>query len=144
GGGRVDVLAERDPPLEVPVFDLGLLVHLAGDARTGAAPGDGECALLDRELDRVGIDAGQLDDDDELGWILREEAVDGGTESAADSGEPRHLPEVGEELLDLPLQAVDVARGHRGDVTPRDTIERMPPVRRILKLIAAAFAFVLY
>jgi hypothetical protein len=31
-----------------------------------------------------------------------------------------------------------------GDVTPRDTIERMPPVRRILKLIVAAFAFVLY
>ena len=34
--------------------------------------------------------------------------------------------------------------GHRGDVTPRATIERMPPVRRILKLVAAAFAFVLY
>ena len=31
-----------------------------------------------------------------------------------------------------------------GDVTPRDTIERMTRVRRILKLIVAAFAFVLY
>jgi hypothetical protein len=31
-----------------------------------------------------------------------------------------------------------------GDVTHRDTIERMTRVRRILKLTGAAFAFVLY
>jgi hypothetical protein len=31
-----------------------------------------------------------------------------------------------------------------GDVTPRDTIEPMPPVRRILKLLGAAFAFAVY
>ena len=31
-----------------------------------------------------------------------------------------------------------------GDVTPRDTIERMPPVRRILKLLGAALAFAVY
>jgi len=30
------------------------------------------------------------------------------------------------------------------DVTPRDTIERMPPVRRILKLAAGVVGFALY
>jgi hypothetical protein len=35
-------------------------------------------------------------------------------------------------------------RAIAGDVTPRDTIERMPPVRRILKLAAAVVGFVLY
>jgi hypothetical protein len=35
-------------------------------------------------------------------------------------------------------------RGIAADVTPTDTIERMAFVRRILKLAAAAVAFVLY
>jgi hypothetical protein len=35
-------------------------------------------------------------------------------------------------------------RAIEGDVTPRDTIERMPPVGRILKLFGAAGAFAVY
>ena len=47
-------------------------------------------------------------------------------------------------LAQRPLHPLDVAARHVGDVTPRDTIEPMTRVRRILKLIGAAFAFVLY
>jgi hypothetical protein len=35
-------------------------------------------------------------------------------------------------------------RAIEGDVTPRDTIERMTRVRRILKLLGAASAFAVY
>ena len=62
----------------------------------------------------------------------------------SDPGEPGYLPEVGEELFDLSLQAVDVAPRHRRDVTRPGTIERMMQVRRIVKLAALALGLVTY
>lgn len=144
-GFGVDVLFQRDPALEAAVLDLRLLVDLSRYARACTIAGDRQRALLDRELERIAIDAGDLDDDDELGRVLRDEAVDRGPESVPDPGEAGYLPEVGEQLLDLSLQAVDVAPRHcRGDVTRRCTIESVTLVRRILKLVAASAAFLLY
>jgi hypothetical protein len=47
------------------------------------------------------------------------EAVDGGPEAVAQPGEAGHLPQVGEQLLDLALQAVDVASRHAPPSVPR-------------------------
>jgi hypothetical protein len=83
-------------------------------------PLDGERPLGNRDLDRLRVDAGELDDDDELIRVFRDEAVDRGPEPVSQAGEAGHLPEVGEELLDLPLQAVDVAPRHRVSVPLAD------------------------
>ena len=48
--------------------------------------------------------------------IVRDEAVDRGPEAVPQAGEAGHLPEVGEKLFDLPLQAVDVSPRHRVSV----------------------------
>ena len=57
-----------------------------------------------------GSTPGQLDHDRELVRVVGVVAVDVRAEAAAQPGEARHLPEVGEELLDLLVQLVDVAR----------------------------------
>ena len=58
------------------------------------------------------VDSRQLDDDRQLARVFGLEAVDGRPEAVPRPREAGHLPEVGEELLDLLLQAVDVAPRH--------------------------------
>jgi len=67
--------------------------------------------------------------------VVRAVDVDGRAEPSSGSDEPRHLAEIGEELLHLRLQAVRVlARAH----------ETIVPMERILKVAVPAAAVVLY
>ena len=70
------------------------------------------------------LDAGELDDDRQLGGLVGAEAVDLRAEAAAQAREARHLPEVGEQLLDLAREAVDVAPAGHADRTGRSTERR--------------------
>src|SRR5439155_8773511 len=112
---RVDLAAEVEPPLERAVLDLHRLVARARDRRTLPDAGDQERSAGRDDLDPFGLDAGQLDDDVQRGRVVRRVAVALRPEAATDAGEARHLPEVGEELLDLPLEIVEVplAPAHR-------------------------------
>ena len=115
GRGRgvgLDVGRQLDRALEVPVLDLHLLIGPAR-GRTAPLPGDEQRASARHDLDRLGRDAGDLDVDAQLRGILRPVDVDRRPEAAAVPHEPRNLPEVGEQLLDLALQPVDVARHRR-------------------------------
>src|SRR5688572_32271960 len=98
-------MSERDPALEPAVLDLRLLVDLAVDARPPTLARDRQRPLCDTDLDRLRVDAGEFDDDDQLARIVGDEAVDRGPEAVPQAGKAGHLPEVGEQLLDLPLQA---------------------------------------
>ena len=118
-----DVVAERDQALEVPVLDLRLLVDLPADARAGAVAGDHQRLLVDHDLDRLGLDARELDQQIQLVRVVRDVAVDGRPEAVPQTGEAGNLPEVGEELFDLPLQAIDVSARHIAQTTRHRRIE---------------------
>ena len=63
------------------------------------------------------------------------------TEARAEPGEPRHLPQVGEELLDLALQLVPLLFAlHLAGATHAARLLGMPLLRRAVKLVAATFA----
>ncbi len=79
--------------------------------------------LVDRDLDRCGVDAGQLDQQVQLVRVLRDVAIDRRPEPVPEPGEARYLPQVGEELFDLPLQAIDVSARHVAHSTPPRRIE---------------------
>jgi hypothetical protein len=108
------------------------------DAVLGAPapdPSDQEHAFRHGHLGIGWVDARQLDDDGHLGRALRAVDVDGRSEPSPGGDEPRHLAEIGEELLHLRLQTVSVlARAH----------ETIVPMSSILKASGAAVAFVLY
>ena len=62
---------------------------------------------------RGGVDAGQLDENVQRGWVVGAVAVALGQEATPLADEARHFPEVGEKLLDLPLKIAQVAApGH--------------------------------
>ena len=111
---RVDVLAEQHLALERPVLDLHLLVDATVGALARAFAGDDQGALADGDRQAAGVDPGQLDDDGQLVADRRCGSCrrSGGTRAGA--REARHLPELGEELLDL---GVDARRGQL--VAPR-------------------------
>jgi hypothetical protein len=52
-------------------------------------------------VELLGVDAGDVHEHRERGRVRRPEAVELGPEAAAQAGEPRHLPEVREQLVDL-------------------------------------------
>jgi hypothetical protein len=54
------------------------------------------------------------------------------------------LPKIGEELLDLPLEAVDVAAQHMAGAYPRQYHRIMSPARRILKLLGVTLGLGAY
>src|SRR5579864_6674873 len=110
------VFTQLDAALEGAVLDLHGLITRAGDDRTRPVPGDRERLSGGCDLDRVGIDAGELDDDVEGGRVVRAEAVALRSEGAAEPGEAGHLPEVGEVLLDLAAEVVEVASMRRHGV----------------------------
>src|SRR5262249_56533829 len=101
--------------LEAAVVDLHGLVTRAGRLWALPLPRDRKHSPCRRDLDRVGVDAGKLDDDVQGRWVVGAEAVTLGAEAATLPGERRHLPEVREELLDLALKIVEMtpSPGHR-------------------------------
>ena len=120
---------------------------------TTSAPGDGD------DLDVLDVDAGELDDDRQLGGLVGAEAVDLRAEAVAQAREARHLPELGEELLDLAREAVDVAvarprpertpgsrsrRTSRGGRVSTWRADRRRRIRLILRLVAGSLAFLAY
>ena len=116
-------MAERDQAFEVPVLDLGLLVDLPADPRPSAIAGDHQGLLVDHDLDRPRFDAGELDQKVQLVRVVRDVAIDGRPEPVPETGEAGNLPQVGEELFDLPLQAIDVSARHIAQTTPPRRIE---------------------
>src|SRR5207244_3836468 len=98
------------------------------------APGD--------DADPLRVDAGKLHDDRQLGWVGPLEAVDLGPVAALRAREAGHLPEIGEELLDLLLQAIDVSPpGHAHNLPGLGSLEwrraTPPPTRRRRSRFAA-------
>ena len=66
-------------------------------------------------------------------------------ETGSQSREARHLPEIGEQLLDLALQLVEIPLVcHLRQAYPRRSLLGMARIRRLVKLAAAAFALLLY
>src|SRR6266536_671404 len=115
---RVDLDRQLEPPLKGAVFDFQGLVARAGQRRALSRAGDRQGAAGRDDLDRRGVDSRQLDEDVERGRVVHEVAVALGPEPPVHSGEPRHLPEVGEEFLDLSPQIVDVSLARRHTLPP--------------------------
>ena len=104
--------ARAGSALEPAVLDLGLLVDLPRHPRSRRLPEIVRARCSTASSIEPRVHPCQLDDDDELRGVVGGEAVDGRPEAVPGPREAGHLPEVGEELLDLPLQAVDVAPRH--------------------------------
>ena len=111
--------------------------------RVGYA-GDSQRALLHDHAHALGIDPRELDHDRQLVRVLGMEAVHVRAEAVPQAREARDLPEIGEELLDLPSKAVGVAAWHPGEPTHASTIRVVSLVRRLVKVIGAALAFAVY
>ena len=121
----VDVVGERDLALEGAVVELHLLVVAAGRAWPAALAARRRARRGEATISKSSaVDARELDDDRQLGGLVGAVAVDLRAEALAQAREARDLPELGEELLDLAREAVDVApAGHgseptRGSATP--------------------------
>ncbi len=97
----LDVLGQPDLALEGAVLDLHLLVDATVRAVAAPLAGNEQRPLACDDGERLRVDAGQLDHDDELVRLVGVVAVDVRPETPAEPGEPRDLPEIGEELLDL-------------------------------------------
>ena len=112
----IDVFGEPDLAGERPVLDLHLLVDAPVGAVAKPLSGDGERALADDDREALRVDAGNLDHDGQLGRVVGAVAVDHRPEPAPQPREARHVPEVGEELLDLGLKVLrrhPLTPGHR-------------------------------
>jgi hypothetical protein len=91
----------------------------------------------------VELDPRQLHDYDDPPRVVGVVRVDGRPEAAPCRGKPRRAPEVGEELLDLALEAVDVASaGHVG--SGRRYTPLVARLKRLARLAAAAFGALVY
>ena len=113
----IDVLGELHLALERPVLDLHLLVDAARRRRPPPLAGDDEQSFGCDHADALRIDARKLDHDGQRMRVLGVEAVDVGPEAVAGAcGEPGHVPEVCEQLLDLRLELVDVTPSHHDNV----------------------------
>ena len=134
GLAGVEVVAERDAPLERAVVDLDVLVAPGLHRRAAPLARDDEDAVHDGELDLGGIHARQLDDDVDGGRLLRPVGVDPRPEAGA-LGRHAVVAEVGEELLHLGLQPVHVSAGSHATIVA---------VGRILKAAGVAVGLLLY
>src|SRR5262249_38443560 len=85
--GDVDLLAPLDSAREAAVVDLHGLVTRAGRLWALPLPRDRKHSPCRRDLDRVGVDAGKLDDDVQGRWVVGAEAVTLGAEAATLPGE---------------------------------------------------------
>jgi len=114
GSLGVDVLDQPHLALEGAVLDLDLLVDAPGHLRAEPLARDHEQPLAGDDAHGLRVDTGQLHDHRQGVGLVRVEAVDVRPEPASGCRKPRHLPEVGEQLLDLLLQPVDVPARHAG------------------------------
>jgi hypothetical protein len=130
----VEVVAQRDAPLKGAVVDLDVLVAAALDRRAAPVPGDDEDTVDDGELDLGGVHTGQLDDDVDGGRVLRPVGIDPRPEAGA-LGRDAMMAEVGEELLHLGLEPVEVSAVSHATIVA---------VGRILKAAGAAVGLLLY
>jgi hypothetical protein len=96
---------------------------------------DDECVARGRDLDVLGVDSGELDDDGEGRRILGAIDVDCRAEPSPRRDEARNLAEAREQLFHFVLQPIDVLAW---------THARIVPVGRILKAVGAAVGFLLY
>ena len=132
-GFRVDGFVQLHAPFEDSVVDLDVLVEAVAGWADATSPHD-QHSVHDRSLDRVWIDPRELDDDGDRGWIVGAVDIESRAKPRASRDEPRHLAEVGEELLHFGLHTVDVPAGH----------ETIVPMGRILKASGLALGFVAY
>ena len=114
--------SETDVPLERPVLDLDLLVDAPRDLRAFSLACDHEEPLARDDADRLRVHAGELHDHRQRVRLVGVEAVDVRAKAVAEAGEPRHLPEIREQLLDLLLQLVDVPACHPARTVPRPAV----------------------
>ena len=117
---RLDVLGELHLPLERAVLDLHLLVDASRSLRPRPLTCDDEQPLARDDAHALRVDAGQFDDHGQSVRIVGVKAVDVRSEAEAvtRSRETRDVPQVGEQLLDLRLQLVDVPSTHPENVPP--------------------------
>src|SRR4051794_35596524 len=125
---EVDVLGESNFPLERAVLDLHLLVHPSVRLRPHALALHEQGALGGHHRHALRVDTRQLDHDRERVRIVGVVAVDVGAEAAPRPREPRHLPQVGEQLLDL-LAPIGhpVNRTRLGTVYPHGRLDALRP-----------------
>ena len=102
--------------------------------RALAAAGDDEHAVVDGYVDLVGVDARELGDDVEDRRVLRAIDVDSWAEPRSLRRKPV-IPEVGEELLHLAREAVDV---------PPLSHARIVAMGRFLTAGGVGFGFLVY
>src|SRR5581483_1245452 len=122
--------------LELPVLDLHLLVDPAVHLRTRPLARDHERSLVEDHMHGGGIDARELDEHGELVRVVGVVAIDVRPEAAPLAEEARHLPELGEELLDLFLQPVDVSPRHGSRSIPATVVAW--PAGHVLSFVTAA------
>ena len=89
------------------------------------AAADEEGPARHGDLEAFGLDARQLQHDVQGRRVVGPEAVALGAEAVPQAGEARHLPEVGEQLLDLAPEIVDIAlaTGHRSSLPVWATVK---------------------
>src|SRR5262249_35342359 len=105
----IDVLRQRDLPLERPVLDLHLLV-VPAVLGPPALTRDQQRLRRRDQLNVLGVDARQLDLDGQGRRVVAAVDVDLPPVAAAPAArERKDLPEIGEELLDLLRSVLEVA-----------------------------------
>jgi hypothetical protein len=106
--------------------------------------GDRHRALGNGDLDVLRVDAGQLDDDRDGVGALGAEAVHVRPEAMAATDEPWHLPEVGEELVELLLDPIGVSALHVSQKgTPGGVVHTSPLGRGRSQAVAARASLIL-
>src|SRR5207253_3698251 len=98
--------------LEGAVLDLQQVVgEPAVGVRALALTGDEEGALVDDDVHVRRVDPGQIDGHAQLGRLLGAHEVDVRPEPSARRGEPRPVPELREDVLELGMKTPYVVTG---------------------------------
>ena len=117
---RVDVHGQSDAALERSVLDLEQVVGEAAlRVDPVAPPGDHESTLVDGDVHVGRVDPGELDNDRQLVRVVGADDVDARTEAAPLDAEARAVPELGEHVLELGVQALHLVGGHGGQPSER-------------------------
>ena len=103
------------------------------EVRQGAEPlaGDHEQPLADADLDVVGIDAGKLADDGQLGRLLGAVDVDVGPEAGPPVRDPGNPPELGDEPLQVVRRPLVLSARHADTVAPAPQPVASRPCRMV-------------
>src|SRR5207247_6493254 len=121
-----DVLAQHELAPERAVVELHLLVDAAVAGRPPPLAGDEQGLRGRDDLHLARVHPWELDEDGDLRRLPGAVAVDLRPESTA-GGEARDLPQLGEEVVDLAAQPVDVAAARHGSQRTAGVALRRPP-----------------